>query len=255
MATVNEKMTAIADAIREKTGETEALSLDDMAVKIPSVYDKGKQSQYDEFWDNFQDYGNREYYQYAFYNPYIDKYWNSMNLKPKYDIVCGANCTSMFYYCGCEYLKKGFDGAEELNIDTSQVTTAQTMFYNTRLKKIPKLDFSKVTSMANCFRLNGYLEELSLIFSENTIFHNEAFTGCSRLSDLTIEGKIANDNFNVQWSTSLNKKSIISIIGALSLDTTSMSVTLSRIAVNNAFDEYEWEALLVARPNWTVSLM
>ena len=37
MATIHEKMTAIGDAIREKTGGTELLSLDDMAVEIAGI--------------------------------------------------------------------------------------------------------------------------------------------------------------------------------------------------------------------------
>ena len=38
---VNEKMTAIANAIRNKTEKQGLLGLDDMATEIPSVYDKG----------------------------------------------------------------------------------------------------------------------------------------------------------------------------------------------------------------------
>ena len=41
MATVNEKMTAIANAIREKTGETSLISLDKMPTKIKLVYNRG----------------------------------------------------------------------------------------------------------------------------------------------------------------------------------------------------------------------
>lgn len=37
MATINEKMTSIANAIREKTGKTDKLTLDDMAVEIASI--------------------------------------------------------------------------------------------------------------------------------------------------------------------------------------------------------------------------
>ena len=39
---VNEKMTTIANAIREKTGETKALNLDDIANGINNVYEIGK---------------------------------------------------------------------------------------------------------------------------------------------------------------------------------------------------------------------
>lgn len=40
---VQEKMTAIADAIRSKTGKTETLGLDAMAAAVPEVYEAGKQ--------------------------------------------------------------------------------------------------------------------------------------------------------------------------------------------------------------------
>ena len=39
---LNDKMTAIADAIREKTGGTDPLSLDAMAAAVPTVYAAGK---------------------------------------------------------------------------------------------------------------------------------------------------------------------------------------------------------------------
>ena len=48
---VNEKMAAIADAIRSKTGGTEPLGLDDMAASVGDVYEAGKQAEYDAFWE------------------------------------------------------------------------------------------------------------------------------------------------------------------------------------------------------------
>ena len=45
---INEKMTAIADNIRSKTGETKALTLDDMASGINDVFEAGKKSVVDE---------------------------------------------------------------------------------------------------------------------------------------------------------------------------------------------------------------
>ena len=48
MATVKEKMTAIADEIRDKTGKTEKLTLDDIKASISQVYEKGA----DDFEEN-----------------------------------------------------------------------------------------------------------------------------------------------------------------------------------------------------------
>ena len=81
MLTVNEKMMAIADAIRDKTSGTDALTLDDMAESIPKVYDAGKKSQYDEFWDSYQENGTCTNYNYAFYG----RGWTNKTFNPKYD--------------------------------------------------------------------------------------------------------------------------------------------------------------------------
>ncbi len=50
---VNEKMTAIADAIREKTGGAEPLTLDGMALAIPSVYGAGETAKESEWAKKF----------------------------------------------------------------------------------------------------------------------------------------------------------------------------------------------------------
>ena len=83
---VNEKMTAIADAIRNKTKESGLLSLDDIAEKIPVVYDKGfedgKALGGDGVdWDVIQSKGNRLYYNNGF------AYWGATEINPKYMIA------------------------------------------------------------------------------------------------------------------------------------------------------------------------
>ena len=83
---INTAMTAIADAIRNKTGGTEKLSLDDMATAVEEVYSAGEKSQYDEFWDSIQNNGTRRSYNYAFaWNG-----WNTKIFKPKYNIIIGG---------------------------------------------------------------------------------------------------------------------------------------------------------------------
>ena len=53
-----------------------------VAENEQKVYEAGKKTQYDEFWDAFQDYGNKTNYANAF-----GGYWNEKTLRPKYDIV------------------------------------------------------------------------------------------------------------------------------------------------------------------------
>ena len=56
-------------------------------VIADAVYDKGKQDEYDRFWDAYQDNGNRDFYSYGF----SGYGWTNENFKPKYPIITSAN--------------------------------------------------------------------------------------------------------------------------------------------------------------------
>ena len=61
-----------------------------------AVYDKGKQDEYDRFWDTYQNFGNKRIYTYAFGG----EGWTDELLKPKYPIVTttGNNKTNQMFY-------------------------------------------------------------------------------------------------------------------------------------------------------------
>lgn len=65
---VNEKMTAIADAIREKTNLTEPLTLDDMAKNIPLVYGNGYVAGNEDGFANGEEHGKIIGYEEGFVN-------------------------------------------------------------------------------------------------------------------------------------------------------------------------------------------
>lgn len=103
MATVAEKLKAIADKIRNNYPEVEGkkLTLDDMASNIDNVYtegyfngdmdgwtqgvlegiEQGEKDAYDEFWDTFQQNGTR-----TNYNACFGAGWTVELFKPKYQI-------------------------------------------------------------------------------------------------------------------------------------------------------------------------
>jgi hypothetical protein len=221
---VNEKMTAIADAIRDKTGGTEPLTLDDMAAEIPKVYEEGKKAERDTFWETIQKGGIEMNYNYAFgYNKFTDG-----NYFPKYDIIImqGGTTGSYIFYMALELTDI------KVSVDARLATNLQRTFHRCELlKRIPKL-----------------------IIGANTVFTN-TFELCYELEELNIEGVIAKNGFNVQWSEKLNKASIESIINALSATESGLTVTFSKTAVNNAFTAEEWDALEATKTNWTISLV
>lgn len=223
----------------------------------------GKKSEYDAFWDAYQEYGYRTFY----YAAFSGSGWTNDTYKPKYDIIpqyqSGAN--SMF--------------ANSYNI---------TDIYTALDEKGLKLDFSKNPDFSYTF--NGarsicYLRTIDASLSQNMIYtfadmrscttiekliltDNITYIGtfyvCDALKNITIEGIIGQNGFDVSWSP-LNKDSIISVINALSSTTTGLTVTLRLDAVNTAFETTpgaadgstsdEWLALAATKSNWTISLI
>ena len=232
---VHEKMTAIADAIRSKTGETQKLTLDAMAQAIPQIYGAGKQAEYDAFWDAFQkdpNYpdGNRGHYSYAFsYGG-----WTDTNYNPKYPIeYSSANGISNMF----TWNKKVTDTKVPIKL----YGNGGNAFANSSIKRIPKLIFSGATNVSNMF------------------------LGCTTLEELHCEGELAINGLDLSACTKLNRESIESVIHVLSDTTSGLSVTLSKTAVYSAFppdtesgefhDNAGWLSLIYSKENWTINLV
>ncbi|MBE7093008.1 MAG: hypothetical protein E7365_07530, partial [Clostridiales bacterium] len=75
------------EKIREKTGSTETIKSGELANKINDVYSAGKNagggSEFDLFWDEYQENGKRTNYDGAFFGVG----WTEKTFKPKHDIV------------------------------------------------------------------------------------------------------------------------------------------------------------------------
>lgn len=247
---VNSVLVAIKDKIVECGVEVaEGTHTRDYATKVKAVYDAGKKSEYDAFWDAIQQNGNRTDYDSGFRN------WQIEKIEPKYPIRT-ASIAYMFYLCKnltelpqFESVFSGgeFAGAfaafnscellEEVNIDIIPRESASNTFINSTFNGCKKLrTIQKVVSLAS--------------FNWSTTFNN-----CISLEEVTIEGVIGQNGLNLQWSPKLSKASITNIINCLDTTTTGLTVTLSQTAVNNAFTSDEWAALTNTKTNWTISLV
>lgn len=260
MSNVNEKMTSIADEIRDKTGTTDKLSLDEMAAEISNVYDVGKEEgrkkQYDEFWDNFQDRGKRQDYSYAF-----GLGWYNENFKPKYKMT-PSTLTAAFDNMKCtdyDFRKSG------VNIDYTVCSSFQSAFRDFKGLTAIVINYTGYASnFDQCFYGCTGLEYLKIDVHAGLNFYNNAFYNCTALTDLTVTG-IIGKTINLKWSP-LNKASIKSVINALSKTTSGIALTLKKTAVNDAFgididDETtypvgsEYYELRHSKDNWTISYM
>ena len=234
-------------------------------VIADEVYEKGKKDEYDKFWDNFQNYGKRISFDYAF-RGYC---FNFNNFYPKYDIKPVGDMRKMFYAWEIDSVHMGSlkQRLEEcgVTLNTSQATYFENAFSWGKWTELPVIDMSNETQGCNsCFARCSKLHTIEkIIVSENTLIADTMFTNDTALENLTIEGVIAKNNFNVKDCKKLSGASIVSIIEALSDTTNGLTVTLSQTAVDNmAFPIVgnkgtynSWTDLEQSRTNWTISLV
>lgn len=238
--------------------------LQTIAENEQRVFDAGKKSQYDEFWDALQSNGNRTDYYYGF----CGFSWTAQTFKPKYDIK-GTRFQNTFFVTNLLYGSL-IDILTECGviIDTSKATQINNMFGYSGVSDVPHIDLSGLTTYGvgdmfnQCTRLKK-IEKLTL--KEGVSFGTNAFNACKELEKIEFAGVLSTNGLNLQWSTKLNKASWTSLINALSSTTTGLTVTGSLASVNKAFEVHEgsndgstspeWEILLNTKPNWTVTLV
>lgn len=222
---------------------------------IDEVYEAGKKSQYDEFWDSYQNNGARNYYILAFGG----EGWNDKTFRPKYNIAVQSDSFQMFRSTAITDLVAALNRAG-VTLDFSKATSFTQVFHSAALTRIGTIDTTNAPSVTftqlffNCQKL---ITIEKLILSNNgTQKYSQTFQGCDALVNLTIEGVIGQTGVSFQQSKSLSKASITSIINALSTTTSGLSITFSKTAVNNAFpDTSGWNALIGTRSNWTINLV
>ena len=200
---IAEKFEVIADAVYEKGIE------------------KGKNDEWDKFWDAYQDYGNRTRYpSHSFYGAGF----NANNFYPKYDIKPQGSCVNLFYAWETTQisLKQRLEECG-VKLDTSKVTNFSHAFNYSKFTELPIIDLSSMTSASSGIFSNNYgtlttIEKL--ILSENTVINSWFGQYCQNLEKLIVEGVIAKSGFNVQYQPKLTVASLLSILTALSKDST-----------------------------------
>ena len=263
----------VEDAEEPEEPEETPITIEEKLITIaenaPKVYEAGKKAEYDAFWDAFQDYGNRTDYKYAFANSVWDEdLFSSIKYK---DIRC-TSIEGIFWDANIpvdlpEYLAKN---GITLTLVNCAVYSMTRTFRSSKFTRIGVIDVTSAVSgycqFSETFQSCTALKTIDKIVLNNgtDTWYSTAFSGCQALENLIIEGVIGNNGFNVQWSTKLSHDSIVSIINALSTTTTGLAITLSKTAVNNAFEtsegaedgssSAEWVALKNTKTNWTINL-
>lgn len=197
------------------------------------AYEKGKQAEYDAFWDAIQENGKRTEYAYAFAR------WASEYIRPKHKVVLTVAGSQKNIFYMNKYVKK----IEAAYFDFSQLPRGtndnQAFSYcftsSTALEEIEDIGLPISYSYAYAFAWCSKLRKIAMIrVDETTQGMGSAFTSCIALESVAFEGVIG-ISINLQWSTKLTRASIENIINHLSDNGSGKTLTLSKAAVDEAF--------------------
>ncbi len=233
-----------------------AEKLNQIAENVEKVHKAGKKAEYDAFWDAVLAGGARTKFDYAF------RYWGGDYIRPNRKIIAtDINSLSMTFAAN-RSLKKVEANYFDFYNKQKGTSTANSAYYTFQqcasLEEVEDIgiqaEYEYHYTWWNC----SSLHTIAVVRSDENTRWTNAFLGCASLVNLTINGIIGTNGFNVSSSPALSKTSIESIINALSTTTSSQTVSFSRTAITNAFgsvDNAEWAALVATKPNWTISLV
>ena len=221
-----------------------AEKLNAVAENEKKVYDAGKQAEYNDFWDVYQQNGKRTDYNQAFGN----LGWTNETFNPKYDLICSAS-SGMFAYAGITNNLKQLLIDKGIILDTSKSSNASYMFRNSKLTHLPFLDLSNAGYLGATFAYSPDLTELSIKVNENATFPN-CFDYDTSLTDVTVSGTIGNE-IRFTQSPLLSSESVQSIIDALKDLTgkTSKKVYFHSSVLERITDE---QFATITAKNWTI---
>lgn len=179
---------------------------------IEEYIEQGRQEEWSNFWDVYQANGTLTNYNGAF----AYEKWTEANFKPKYSIV-PTSATEIFRFSTLNIDLSSLCSELNIKLDFSKCTSKTYLFYNSKFVRLPEINLTSVSNLAE--REFGEMRSLVTIDklvlkSDGSQKFNNTFTNDNKLENLTIEGTIGQNGFNVQWCP-LTHKSLMSIINAL----------------------------------------
>ena len=226
---------------------------------INSVFEAGKQSEYDRFWDIYQDYGERRNYTTAFGG----NGWSKETFRPKYNIVIDNGYMCFKHHNGGNEPYDMAEHLENLGITLDFQYDSQYAFADANVSRIPPLVFRTIMSwtFARCKAVT--IDKISV---NANIVYEAAFDQCTNLKNIVIKGVIGQNGFNVSASPLLTHDSLMSIINALkdfreyttitkTFDTGGLSERIDTLTEGTLVEgqEYTWSFYCTEYPGWLVN--
>lgn len=251
---------AIADAIRNQPGYTDNYTPEQMPSAIISAmsdanaagmgagyddgYALGKEAKYNEFWDAYQDDGNRNQYSYAF----AQSGWNDATFKPKFDIK-PTELEYGFMRCQCTQKMQDIETECNMTFDFSNCTKFNYAFFYSEFTELPDIDLSKAEATLNRVFAGCKAAKIGTVtISENQNF-NALFQSCSSLREIRFAGGIGGTGLDLTY-TRLEHDSLLSLIDTLVNVGASRTVALGSYNRNQLSDE---EKAIATEKGWTLA--
>ena len=195
---------------------------------------------------------------------YYNGLFRGSKFPPNFDLIAKMNLAdawstdmSMMFYNATNLKsiklidESGFNGASSVSSAFRGIASLKTVDLTEFIRKFSRVDWLCLGS-SNLKSIYGALD-----FSECTTA-TLWINGADALEDIEFVPNTIKISIDFYWCAKLTKASLTSIINGLSADTSGLTVTLSKTAVNNAFggtDSAEWLELVAIKPNWTISLI
>ena len=221
------RMTAIANAVRAKTGKTDTMTVDEIPAEVAAVYDKA----IDDMWEMIQAHGTRTDWRWAFNSMAFTK----ALFKPKYNIAPVGDCAYMFYLTN-KNSRETIDLIEVekncgITFDFSKVTRLESTFQEAAITGINILDIRKSTRNYGMLWNSKVARINKLIVDENTHFDNYMFY-VLYLEICNFEGVIAKNGLDLRrCENRINHDSLMSVINCLKDYSTDTSGTVRKVTL------------------------
>jgi len=221
-------------------------------------FEAGRVHADDLFWYSMQAGGERTNYDYVFRDTRWDK-----PFVPKYSFGNVIKATYTFA------LTKVGDNLYTDKLDFSKCNSMVSTFFSSDVIKLKKIDMRSCTAdfngAASTFAWCESLKEISEFYPPiNTDFSN-TFRGCSELETLNICSEITVNGMDLSDCKKLSRASIESIMNNLSINTSGLTIRLSKDAVNKAYERTEgandgemsesWIDWLNITGHWNIALV
>lgn len=244
----------VVPKLQSKTATTgEIVTADDGYVGLESVdtnpvFEAGRKAWMDSYIDA-RGTGNPT-------NMFSGPSWTNETYTPTKDLKNIYNAGSMYYNCGVTGSLEEIHQRCGVTLDLSMSISFDSCFAYSKLSGVCEVsctrdgfDITTSRMFANAISLKRIAK---FIATERTRYDN-TFVNCTALTDLTVEGTIGQNGFNVQWSP-LSHDSLMSILYALedySADTSGTAWVVT-IGSENRAKLTEDEIAIAEEKGWEV---